>query len=71
MEDLPAKASSVTPEPAIIVPGNKGASKIAPAVPSIEEVQNFQVRAADAKHAAEEEGPPSLQRGLRGPKPRG
>ena len=56
MAALPAKASSATPEPAIIVPGNKGASKIAPAVPSVEEVQNFQVRAADAKHASAAHG---------------
>jgi len=52
MEDLPAKASSATAEPGIIVPGNQGASEIAPAVPSVEEVQNCHVREADAKHAA-------------------
>lgn len=48
MEHLPAKASSTTAEPGIIVPGNQGASEIAPAVPSVEEVQNCHVREADA-----------------------
>ena len=52
MEDLPAKAFSATAEPGIIVPGNQSASEIAPAVPSVEEVQNCHVRENDAKHAA-------------------
>ena len=56
MEDLPAKVFSATPEPAIVVLGNKGASEIAPSVPSAEEVRNCQVRVADARHAAAAHG---------------
>ena len=36
--------------------GTKGASQIAPAVPSAEEVQNCHVRVADARHAAAAHG---------------